>query len=148
MLKQQEKLRTTDQNTLLEQQALQAMMNPHFIFNVMNSIQHYINSNEKHKANIYLSDFASHIRTNLDISSKRYIGIDDEVAYLELYLSLESVRFGHLLTYTINVDNAVDGDLTMIPVLLIQPFIENAIWHGIMPKKEKGHLQVDKERND
>ena len=140
--KQQDELKIKDQVAHLEQQALQAMMNPHFIFNVMNSIQHYINNNEKHEANVYLSNFASLIRMNLDISSKRYIPLDEETAYLQLYLSLESLRFGQRLTYKIDVDPAIDGDETMIPVMLIQPFIENAIWHGILPKKENGHVQV------
>jgi len=138
-----EQLKIKDQVAYLEQQALQAMMNPHFIFNVMNSIQHYINNNEKHEANLYLADFARLIRMNLDISSKRYIPLDDEVAYLELYLSLERIRFGQKLTYNIAIDPGIDGDETLIPVMLLQPFIENAIWHGVMPKKENGHVQVD-----
>jgi len=147
--KQQAQLKIKDQVAHLEQQALQAMMNPHFIFNVMNSIQHYINNNEKHEANIYLSKFASLIRTNLDISSKRYIPLDDEIAYLELYLSLETLRFGKRLTYKIDIDPAIDGDETMMPVMLLQPFIENAIWHGILPKNGDGHVQLDiiKEKN-
>jgi len=141
--KESEQLKIKDQVAYLEQQALQAMMNPHFIFNVMNSIQHYINNNEKHEANLYLADFARLIRMNLDISSKRYIPLDDEVAYLELYLSLERIRFGKRLTYKIDIDPQLDGDETMIPVMLLQPFIENAVWHGILPKKENGHVQVD-----
>ena len=141
--RQDEKIKIRDQVTQLEQQALQAMMNPHFIFNVMNSIQHYINNNEKHEANMYLSNFATLIRMNLDIASKRYIPLDDEIAYLELYLSLERIRFGRRLTYKMQVDSTIDTDETMIPVMLLQPFIENAIWHGILPKKEDGHVQVD-----
>jgi len=80
---------------------------------------------------------------NLDISSKRYIPLDDEIAYLKLYLSLENIRFGKRLTYNINVDQAIDGDETMLPVMLLQPFIENAIWHGILPKKGDGQVQVN-----
>jgi ligand-binding sensor domain-containing protein len=136
-------LKIKDQVAYLEQQALQAMMNPHFIFNVMNSIQHYINNNEKHEANVYLADFARLIRMNLDISSKRYIPLDEEVAYLELYMTLESLRFGKNLTFGIHIDADIDGDETMVPVMLLQPFIENAIWHGILPKKESGHVQVE-----
>ena len=141
--KQQEQLKIKDQMAQLEQQAIQAMMNPHFIFNVMNSIQHYINNNEKHDANLYLTNFARLIRMNLDISSKRYISLDDEITYLEQYLSLETLRFGQRLTYKIDIDPAIDGYETVIPVMLLQPFIENAIWHGILPKKENGHVQVD-----
>jgi ligand-binding sensor domain-containing protein len=138
-----EQLKIRDQIINLEQQALQAMMNPHFIFNVMNSIQHYINSNDRHEANLYLSDFAKLIRMNLDISSKRYISLDDEIEYLSLYLSLERLRFGDRLTYQVNIDPAIDTDEMMMPVMLLQPFIENAIWHGILPLKGKGHVQLD-----
>jgi len=141
--KEIEQLKIKDQVTYLEQQALQAMMNPHFIFNVMNSIQYYINNNEKHEANLYLSDFARLIRMNLDIASKRYIPVDEEVAYLDLYLSLERIRFGERLSYKIDIDAKIDQDETMVPVMMLQPFIENAIWHGILPKKGSGHVQVE-----
>ncbi len=140
--KHREELMIKDQVTQLEQQALQAMMNPHFIFNVMNSIQVYINNNETHEANLYLSNFARLIRMNLDISSKKYIPLDDEIEYLKLYLEMEGLRFGEKLTYKINIDPEIDGDETMVPVMLMQPFIENAIWHGILPKKENGHLEI------
>jgi len=141
--KHHEELQIMDQVAHLEQQALQAMMNPHFIFNVMNSIQVYINNNDTHEANIYLSSFAKLIRMNLEISSKKNISLDEELAYLKLYLSLESLRFGERLTYGIEIDPAIDGDETMVPVLLLQPFIENAIWHGILPKTGNGHLQIN-----
>jgi LytS/YehU family sensor histidine kinase len=119
------------------------MMNPHFIFNVMNSIQNYINNNQNHEANLFLSDFATLIRVNLDISSKRYISLDDEIAYLELYLALESRRFNGKLTYKIDIAKNVDGDDIMVPVMLIQPFVENAIWHGILPKKQPGNVTIN-----
>lgn len=138
-----EELKIKNQIVTLEQQALQAMMNPHFIFNVMNSIQHYINNNNAHEANIYLSDFARLIRMNLDISAKRHIPLDEEIAYLELYLSLERLRFGNRLTYEVYVDPEIDTDETVIPVMLLQPFIENALWHGILPMKGNGHVKLD-----
>ena len=137
-----EKIQAKEQIAMLEQQALQAMMNPHFIFNVMNSIQHFINSNEKHEANLYLADFARLIRMNLDMSTKKYISLEEEIAYLELYMSLENVRFENRLTYEIHVDADVDRDETMLPAMLLQPFIENAIWHGIMPKQDNGHIEI------
>ncbi len=145
--KRNDELKLKDQIINLEQQALQTMMNPHFIFNVMNSIQHSINNSDKHEANLYLSNFARLIRMNLDISSKRYIPIDEEVAYLQLYLTMESFRFGDRLTFDIDVSDEIDGDETLIPVMLLQPFIENAIWHGILPMSESGHVQVTIEKS-
>lgn len=144
--KRNAQLKIEEQIINLEQQALQAMMNPHFVFNVMNSIQHYINNNDKLAANLYLSDFAKLIRMNLDISAKRYISIDDEVEYLSLYLSLERLRFGERLTYTVKIDPDIDTDETLIPVMMLQPFIENALWHGILPIKGNGHVQLEIQR--
>jgi ligand-binding sensor domain-containing protein/signal transduction histidine kinase len=141
--KRLKKLEMQHQIVQLEQQALQAMMNPHFIFNVMNSIQQYINSNDVHAANIYLAEFARLIRINLDLSTKRYISLEEEINYLNLYLQLESLRFKEQFTYHIDVDPNLDPDETSIPVMVIQPFIENAIWHGMLKKKDQGHIQVN-----
>ncbi len=138
-----EKIEMKEQMMEMEQMAMQALMNPHFIFNVMNSIQHYINVNDKYHANIYLENFAQLIRMNLEIASKKYISVEEGVAFLEMYLSLESLRFGNKLSYKINVDPAIDFEEPLIPIMLIQPFVENAIWHGILPKKEGGHIQVN-----
>ena len=141
--KKLEKLQVQNQITQLEQNALKAMMNPHFIFNVMNSIQQYINDNDKHSANIYLSEFAKLIRMNLEISAKSYISLEEEVEYLTLYLKLEQMRFHGRLSFDIHVDASIDTDEAVLPVMLLQPFIENAIWHGILPKQDKGHVQVN-----
>lgn len=140
--KRNDALKIKDRIVHLEQQASQAMMNPHFIFNVMNTIQHAINNSDIHKANLYLADFAKLIRMNLDISLKKYISLEEEVAYLDMYLTLESARFGDRLTYQITVADDIDEYETMIPVMLLQPFIENAIWHGILPMKGTGRLTV------
>ena len=141
--KRNEELKIKNQIVLLEQQALQAMMNPHFIFNVMNTIQQAINNSDTYKANVYLSDFAKLIRLNLDISVRSAIPLEEEIAYLQLYLSLEKIRFGDRLSYNISVDKDIDEYETMIPVMLLQPFIENAIWHGILPKSSNGHVQIN-----
>ncbi len=138
----EEKAKIEKQITELEQQALQTMMDPHFIFNVMNSIQHFINANDKEAANHYLTDFAKLIRMNLTISYKRFIPLEEEISYLELYLSFEKLRFGDKLTYEIVVDPAIDVSETTIAVMMIQPFIENAVWHGILPMKEVGHIII------
>ncbi len=141
--KRNEELKIKNQIVLLEQQALQAMMNPHFIFNVMNTIQQAINNSDTYKANVYLSDFAKLIRLNLDISVRSAIPLEEEISYLQLYLSLEKIRFGDRLSYNISVDTDIDEYETMIPVMLLQPFIENAIWHGILPKSSNGHVQIN-----
>ena len=148
--KQEEKVKIEKQIAALEQQALQTMMNPHFIFNVMNSIQSFINTNDKEAANQYLADFATLIRMNLAISYKKYIPLDEEINYLNLYLKFEKLRFGNNLTYEIIADPNIDTSESTIAVMMIQPFIENAVWHGILPIKDKGHIhvQIDKDGDD
>lgn len=141
--KEQEQLLLKNKILMLEQRALQAMMNPHFVFNVMNSIQHYINTKDPASANKILTGFARLIRKNLDICTRSYITLEEELEYLELYLSLEKKRFGEKFNYSIQVDNKIDKEETMIPSMLLQPYIENAIWHGIMPKEAGGAIEID-----
>jgi len=133
------------ENTIvkLKQQALQSLMNPHFIFNVMNSLQQFINVNNKESANKYLSDFAKLIRLNLDISSKQFVSIEEELSYLKLYLSFEQLRFGNNLKYAIIIDSTIDVSDSYIPVMMIQPFVENAIWHGILPTQTIGKISLN-----
>ena len=133
----------------LEQQALQAMMNPHFIFNVMNSIQYFINTQDKSKANQLLTGFARLIRKNMEIVNKSNITLSEEIDYLKLYLQLENLRFGEKLNYKLTVDDDLETEEIIIPSMIIQPYIENAIWHGIMPKDVLGHIEINisQERN-
>ncbi|RZK67873.1 MAG: diguanylate cyclase, partial [Pedobacter sp.] len=140
--KEQEQLLVKNQILMLEQRALQAMMNPHFVFNVMNSIQHYINTKDTGSANKVLTGFARLIRKNLEICTKSYISVEEELEYLELYLSLEKKRFGEKLNYQISVDPAIDREETLIPSMILQPYIENAIWHGIMPQDQGGTIKI------
>lgn len=140
--KEQQRLLLRNKILMLEQQALQAMMNPHFVFNVMNSIQHYINTKNTSSANQILTGFARLIRKNLDMCTKSFISVEEELAYLNLYLKLEKTRFGDQLTYSIQIDDRIDQDETMIPSMILQPYIENAIWHGIMPKGAGGKLVI------
>jgi ligand-binding sensor domain-containing protein len=140
---QAEKMRVKIQLNDLEQQALLTMMNPHFIFNVMNSIQHFINQNNPNLANQYLSDFAKLIRMNLSVSIKKYISLDEEIEYLKLYLSFEKLRFGEQLNYQIRLDPTIDADETTVAVMMIQPFLENAIWHGILPMQTTGEIILE-----
>lgn len=147
--KEQEQLLLKNKILMLEQQALQAMMNPHFVFNVMNSIQHFINTQNTMSANKVLTGFARLIRKNLEICTQSYISLEEEINYLNLYLSLEKNRFGEKFQYEINIDEEIDKEDTFIPSMLLQPYIENAIWHGIMPKEEGGKVTIAiKEIND
>jgi ligand-binding sensor domain-containing protein len=126
----------------LEQQALQSMMNPHFIFNVMNSVQYFLNHNEKEAANRYLSQFAKMLRTNLEYSNKPFIPLEDELAYLKLYLSLEKLRCGDKMHYEFVVEDDLDTEYIQLPPMLLQPYVENAIWHGIMPAEAGGKITI------
>ncbi|MBC7743935.1 MAG: histidine kinase [Flavobacterium sp.] len=141
--KEKDKLTVQAKIMALEQRALQAMMNPHFIFNIMNSIQYFINTQDSGSANEVLTGFARLVRKNLEICSKTYITLEEELIYLKLYLSLEKLRFGEKMTYNITISESIDTEETMIPSMLIQPFVENAIWHGIMPKQDGGKILID-----
>ncbi|MGJ8661973.1 MAG: histidine kinase, partial [Bacteroidota bacterium] len=120
----------------LEQQSLNASMNRHFIFNSLNSIQYFINTQDKQSANKYLTNFAQLIRKNLDSSGSdgNFIPLTKEFERLDLYLSLESMRFKDRFTYEFQ-NSVEDADQILIPAMLLQPFVENSIVHGILPKK-------------
>jgi ligand-binding sensor domain-containing protein len=126
----------------LKQQALGALINPHFIFNAMNSIQHYLNRSDSAKANMYLADFAGLIRLTLQHGQDAFIELNTEVARLRLYLSLEQLRTGPDLQFDITVDAQLQGKSLYIPNMVLQPYVENAIWHGIIPKDSPGKLLV------
>jgi len=126
----------------LKQQAATAMMNPHFIFNSLNSIQSFINNHNIEEANLYLSNFAKLIRLNLDVTRNSYINLKEEFNRLKLYLSLEKLRFGHGFNYFIRIDDKINPGEIFIPNMIIQPFVENAIWHGILPNENKGNVII------
>jgi hypothetical protein len=136
------KLKLNEDLTFAEQQSLQSMMNPHFIFNAINSVQQYIIDNDKKEANRYLTQFARLIRSNLESSKSKYITLEDELERLSLYLQFEKVRFGDKLNYHIDIPTELPIDNIKIPSMIIQPFVENAIWHGIIPKKALGTVQI------
>src|SRR5258706_3766693 len=137
---QVQKLETQKQLSELELQALRAQMNPHFIFNCLNSINRFIIKNDAAKAADYLTKFAKLIRIVLEQSGKSFVLFDDEVKCLKLYMDLEALRFENPFQYEINCDG-IDTTSVMIPTLLIQPFVENAIWHGL-PAKENGYGKI------
>lgn len=125
----------------LELQALQSQMNPHFIFNTLNSIQHFIVHNNEIAANDYLSRFSRLMRLFLDSSKSRYISVHNELEILKLYLSLEKLRFNDSFDYEIETEDPGVQNLLM-PSMLVQPFAENAVLHGLMHKKGKGLLKI------
>lgn len=122
--------------------ALRSQMNPHFIFNTLNSINSYIIENKKDEASDYLSDFSKLMRLILDHSKKRTITLTDELYALKLYIELESRRLDSSFDYSIEIGPAVDADSITMPPLVIQPFVENAIWHGLRGRKSGGHITI------
>ena len=136
------------QSAELEMQALRAQMNPHFIFNSLSSINHFILKNESKTASNYLTRFSRLIRMVLINSQKPLIALEDELQMLELYLEMERLRFKSSFDYAITFLNAIDSDNIFIPPLLLQPFCENAIWHGLMHKESRGKLDIELSMQD
>lgn len=140
---QTEKALVNQQLASMEQMALQAQMNPHFIFNCLNSIQQFMLFGDIEKANKYLTDFAILVRSTLDNSSKKDIAVADEVLYLKRFLELEQLRFGDSFSFEIIVDKSVDKGFTKMPAMLLQPFVENSLRHGLRLKKDaKGIVKI------
>jgi LytS/YehU family sensor histidine kinase len=127
----------------LTQANLRQQMNPHFIFNTLNSIQYYMYQNDKIATNNYLTKFTSLMRKVLENSQHTSVTIKDELEALNLYLELESLRFKDRFDYSITVEEEIDPMLFKIPTMLIQPYVENSISHGMMPGETKGLLQID-----
>lgn len=126
----------------LEMQALRAQMNPHFIFNCLSSINRFIFKNDNKAASDYLTKFSRLIRMVLIHSRKRFIPLEDELEMLKLYLDMERLRFKNGFDYSITTNNTIDAGAIFIPPLVLQPFCENAIWHGLMHKEGQGHLNI------
>ncbi len=124
-----------------EMKALHAQMNPHFIFNCLNSIREMILENENKQASHYLSKFAQLIRVTLNNSTKPFISLKDNIDYLNRYLEMEQIRTSHF-TYEIQIDKKLQPEDILFPPMLIQPFIENAIWHNSLPKNERMKLSI------
>jgi ligand-binding sensor domain-containing protein len=137
-----EKERIKSRAKELEMQALRAQMNPHFIFNCLSSINSFVLKNQTETASDYLTKFSRLIRTVLNNSKKSLISLEEEMDMLRLYIDMEKLRFNDGFVYSIEMDGVVDAGGILIPPLLFQPFVENAIWHGLMHKKEKGRLEI------
>lgn len=132
----------------LEQQALNANMNRHFIFNALNSIQYYINRQDRSAANKYLTSFAKLIRKNLDASQTDTTSLAEELSRLDLYLLLEHMRFKDKFRYAITVDPGIDTAAIEIPAMMLQPYVENSIWHGILPMDHAGLVDIIVEKGE
>jgi len=129
-------------NNLLALKSLRSQMNPHFIFNALNSVNSFIATNDERTANKYLSDFSKLMRAVLENSEENFIPLSKEIELIELYTKLEHFRFKDKFEYSIDVDKNIDISDYNIPPMLLQPYIENAVWHGLRYKKEKGELRI------
>jgi sensor histidine kinase YesM len=137
-----ERINLKIKNAENEHKILRLQMNPHFIFNCLNSINLYIEQNNSELASSYLSKFSQLMRLSLAHSRKEKIVLSEEIKTIKLYLEMESMRFKGKLNYTFDIDDAVDVDFIELPPMLVQPYIENAIWHGLMHKKEGGEILI------
>jgi sensor histidine kinase YesM len=131
----------------LKMTSLRSQMNPHFIFNSLNSIKSYIIENKKENAVYYLNKFSKLIRKILAATMEKEISLADEIETMELYVNIENIRFENEISYTVTVDKNLNIDTIKIPSLILQPFIENAIWHGLASKKgdKKLEIRIEKE---
>jgi tetratricopeptide (TPR) repeat protein len=127
----------------LELRSLRAQMNPHFIFNSLSSIHRFIWSNNQEEASDYLTKFSRLMRMILDNTQHTFISLNKEVESLRLYLDLERLRCNGVFEYSITVDDEINDEEVMIPPMIIQPYVENAIWHGLVHKSGKGLLEIN-----
>ena len=134
-LKNEKKLLT------LEQTMLRSQMNPHFLFNSLNSIKLYIINNEKKNAVHYLNKFSKLIRKILEASSLKEISLAEELETVELYMNIENIRFSNEINFNISIDDDIDVHIVKMPSLILQPFLENALWHGLSSKE--GEKKID-----
>ncbi|GLU43068.1 tetratricopeptide repeat protein [Allomuricauda sp. NBRC 101325] len=127
----------------LEQKMLRSQMNPHFLFNSLNSIKLYIINNEQKNAVHYLNKFSKLVRKILEASSQREISLAEELETVELYMNIENIRFSNEINFKINVDDDINIDNIKIPSLTLQPFLENSLWHGLSPKDGEKSIQIN-----
>lgn len=151
--KAREQLKTAFEKKLahVEMSALLAQMNPHFLFNSLNSIESYIVSNQTKAAAQYLNNFSRLMRLILQHSRSNYISLKEEINALELYLEMEHIRFKDKFQYGIYIARDLDTNTIDIPPMLIQPYVENAIWHGLMHKPDRSNgmlvLEISRKAN-
>jgi len=132
----------------LEQDMLRSQMNPHFIFNSLNSIKLYIINNEKENAVYYLNKFSKLIRKILIASKEKEIPLSEELDTMKLYMNIENIRFSNEINYTTKVAEDIDLEAIKVPSLILQPFLENALWHGLSTKKDNKEIQLEVTKNN
>ncbi|MFT3902171.1 MAG: histidine kinase [Niabella sp.] len=149
MLVESQRLENERQTAVLNQKmanielaALRSQMNPHFIFNCLNSIRLYAAKNDSQAATLYLTKFSNLIRLVLENSKSEKVSLAREIGTIQLYLDMEEMRFKEKLHYQIVVDKSIDGEYIELPPMLIQPYVENAIWHGLMHKDKGGEISI------
>jgi len=125
-----------------ELKALRAQMNPHFIFNSLNSINAYITKNDMENASNYLTKFSKLMRETLEKSTQKEITLNEDISILRTYLDIENKRANNSFTYTINVDEDIDPENTLIPPMILQPFVENSIIHGLRNNVQNGEIAI------
>lgn len=143
-----EKIKVLDKQIKLQKEveslkltALKSQIKPHFIFNALNSIKLYINKNDTNKASKYLDRFARLIRKILEVSSLDYISLEEELEIIQLYIDIENTRLTTPVHTNISIDSSINSTQIKVPSLILQPFVENAIWHGLATKE--GDKQID-----
>ncbi|MGB3946421.1 MAG: histidine kinase [Bacteroidia bacterium] len=125
------------------QKALRAQLNPHFIFNALNSVQYLFLSNKEDLAQEYLAKFSSILRNTLNYSDKTYTSLADELENIKLYMELEQIRKKNFFNFVISIDDEIDISDILVPSMFLQPVVENAIWHGIQPLKFQGEIRIE-----
>lgn len=129
-------------NMKIRLQSLRTQMNPHFIFNSLNSVNNFISKNDEISANRYLSDFSNLMRSVLKNSDEDFVSLETEINTLRIYLDLEHFRFGEKFNFSLEIADDIEPEHVKVPPMLIQPYIENAVWHGLRYKEDKGLLEV------
>jgi tetratricopeptide (TPR) repeat protein len=143
VLYRQYNLKKEKQLLALEQSMLRSQMNPHFIFNSLNSIKLYIINNEKKNAVHYLNKFSKLVRKILEVSTIKEISLAEELETVELYMNIENTRFSNQINFHVNVSEKIDMYTIKIPSLILQPFLENALWHGLSSKKGEKIIDIE-----
>jgi len=147
VLYRQYQLKNDKKLLTLEQTMLRSQMNPHFLFNSLNSIKLYIINNEKKNAVHYLNKFSKLVRKILEASSLKEIPLAEELETVELYMNIENIRFSNEIDFKITVDEGIDTQLVKIPSLILQPFLENSLWHGLSSKEGEKKIELHVSRD-
>ena len=147
-INRQRRLKDEKQILTLEQDMLRSQMNPHFIFNSLNSIKLYIINNEKENAVYYLNKFSKLIRKILIASKEKEISLAEELDTMKLYMNIENIRFSNEINYTTKVSDKIDLESIKVPSLILQPFLENALWHGLSTIKDNKNISLEITNNN